>query len=121
MLDLPGGSPEGNETFEETLLRELHEECGVAEVRVLSWHPFDFFIRESSTGEPVNSNHRGLIAVARVLDDVKPIENVEDVRGVELIDPHDHPDSEFTPPLLLAISLLEEHSFLRGAGTSESH
>lgn len=108
MLDLPGGSPEGDETSEETLLRELHEECGVADVHVVSWHPFDFFITESSTGEPVNSNHRGLIAIVRVLDTVKPIENVKDVRGVELIDPRERPESEFTPPFAYALTLLHE-------------
>lgn len=120
MLDLSGGSPKDDETSEETLLRELHEECGVTEVHVLSWHPFDFFVRESSTGEPVNSNHRGLIAVVRVLDDVKPLENVEDVRGVELIDPHDHPKSEFTSSLLFAFSLLEERGLLRSSDVSNA-
>ena len=107
MLDLPGGAPENEESPTESLRRELLEECGVNQVDILSWHTFDFFVEKSSTGQLVNLYHRGLIAVVRVLDEVVNIENVEDVRGVELIDPDEHDVAELTPPLRYALTLLD--------------
>ena len=62
MLDLPGGSPEPGEAATDTLERELREECGVTNVHVSSWHTFDFQVDRSSSGEPIEFHHKGLIA-----------------------------------------------------------
>ena len=106
MLDLPGGSPQPGETAMETLERELLEECGLNKVAVSSWHAFDFQVEKSSSGEPIEFHHRGLIALVTVQDKVHFIEGVEDVEGVELIDPMQHAVEEFTPAFSYALSLL---------------
>lgn len=106
MLDLPGGSPQPGETAIETLERELREECGVNRVVVSSWHAFDFQVEKSSSGEPIDFHHRGLIAIVTVQDEVRFIEGVEDVKGVELVDPTKHVVEEFTHAFTYALALL---------------
>lgn len=106
MLDLPGGAPLPNETAIETLRRELCEECGVNNISVSSWHNFDFRIEESSAGYPIELRHHGLIALVTVSEEVHLVQNVEDVRNIELIDPTQHASEELTPALAFAISLL---------------
>ena len=113
MLDLPGGSPQLGEVAMETLERELLEECGVNQVAVSSWHAFDFQVERSSSGESIEFHHSGLIALVTVQDKVHFIEGVEDVEGVELIDPTQHVVEEFTPTLAYALVLLDS-----GADTS---
>ena len=107
MLDLPGGSPQSSETSVETLERELREECGVNNIAVSSWHSFDFHVEKSSSGEPIEFYHRGLIALVTVDEEVHFIENVEDVESVELIDPTQHAVDEFTPAFAYALALLD--------------
>ena len=114
MLDLPGGSPQPGETFIETLERELREECGVNKVAVSSWRTFDFQVEKSSSGEPVEFHHRGLIALMTVQDEVHFIEGVEDVERVELIDPTQHLVEELTPAFAYAITLLDSGVAKRG-------
>ena len=107
MLDLPGGSPQPGETAIETLERELREECGVNTIVISSWHTFDFQVEKSSSGEPIDFHHRGLIAIVTVQDEVHFIEGVEDVKGVELVNPTKHVAEEFTPALTYALALLD--------------
>lgn len=113
MLDLPGGSPQLGEVAVETLERELREECGVNNVSVSSWHAFDFQVEKSSSGEPIEFHHSGLIALVTVQDEVHFVKGVEDVKGVELIDPTQHAVKEFTPTFAYALALLDS-----GADTS---
>lgn len=114
MLDLPGGSPQPGETAIETLERELREECGVNNIAVSSWHVFDFQVEKSSSGEPIEFHHCGLIALVTVQEEVHFVENVEDVEGVELIDPMQHASEEFTPTLAYALALLDSGVGTRG-------
>ncbi len=114
MLDLPGGSPQPGEAAIETLERELHEECGVDKVAVSSWHTFDFHIEKSSSGESIEFHHRGLIALVTVQGEVHFVKNVEDVEGVELIDPMQHAVEEFTPTFAYALTLLDSGADTRG-------
>ena len=114
MLDLPGGSPQPGEAAIETLERELREECGVNKVAVSSWHPFEFQVDKSSFGESIEFQHGGLIALVTVQDEVHFIEGVEDVKGVELIDPTQHPVEEFTPTFTYALTFLDSGADKRG-------
>lgn len=114
MLDLPGGSPQSGETAVETLERELREECGVNNVAVSSWHSFDFHVEKSSSGESIEFHHHGLIALVTVEEEVHFIEDVEDVAGVELIDPTQHAVEEFTPALAYAVALLDSGADTQG-------
>ena len=106
MLDLPGGSPEPGETAIETLERELHEECGITSVLVTSWHAFDFHVDRSSSGEPIQFHHKGLIALVTVQDEVELVQDVEDVKDIEFIDPTQQSVEKFTPTFSYALSLL---------------
>ena len=45
MWAIPGGFMEGNETVEETALRELEEETGIKDVYLAGLWPFGGFIR----------------------------------------------------------------------------
>lgn len=87
LLDLPGGSPEPGESSEETLLRELNEECGIRDVRVRSWHEFDLVVTQDSSGRPIDFRHSGLIAVLDVAEGPADVSGVEDVAAVEERDP----------------------------------
>ncbi len=69
-------------------------------------HAFDFQIDRSGTGEPIEFHHAGLIALVTVQDEVHLVEDVEDVKGVELVDPPQHSVEEFTPTFSYALSLL---------------
>lgn len=114
MLDLPGGSPQLGETAIETLERELQEECGINKVVVSSWHAFDFQVEKSSSGEPIEFHHHGLIALVTIQNEVHFIEGVEDVVGVELIDPTRHAVEEFSPAFAYALALLDSDTNTRG-------
>ena len=79
-----------------------------------SWQTFDFQIEKSSSGESIECRHRGLIALVTVQDEVHFIGGVEDVVGVELIDPTQHTVEEFTPTFAYALALLDSETDLRG-------
>ncbi len=83
-------------------------------VTASSWHAFDFQVERSSAGEPIKFHHRGLIALVTVQDEVRFIEGIEDVKGVELVDPIQHAVEEFTPAFTYALALLDSEADTRG-------
>lgn len=104
LLDLPGGAPEDSETPEETLRRELAEECGVTLHRHGPWHPFELHVTRDSSGGPIDFRHRGLITPVTVLDEVAA---VQDVTGVELVDPTTTPLEQLSALTQHALTILE--------------
>ena len=50
LLDLPGGSPEINETEDQTLSRELEEECGVRLAMIHRQERFSFHVNRLRAG-----------------------------------------------------------------------
>ena len=55
---------------------------------------------------PAKLGRCGLIALMDVQDKVRYLEDIEDVKGVELIDPTQHSVAEFAPAFSYALSLL---------------
>ncbi|TCC26632.1 NUDIX domain-containing protein [Kribbella speibonae] len=60
LLDLPGGTPEPGESWQETLERELQEELGLHLPAVGRFKPFTIHVRTTSTGASINFHHRGV-------------------------------------------------------------
>lgn len=103
-LDLPGGSPEQKEYPEETLRRELREECGVELAAIEAWHSFEFHVAKSSDGSAIDLRHSGLIASVVVHHQVEPIMNREDVTEVVLLELG--AAAPVTPSVAMALDLL---------------
>jgi 8-oxo-dGTP pyrophosphatase MutT (NUDIX family) len=61
LLDLPGGTPEPGESWPQTLERELHEELGVTLTATGDFKPFSIHVRQTSTGDPIDLHHRGVV------------------------------------------------------------
>lgn len=61
LLDLPGGTPEPGESWPQTLERELHEELGLVLTVTSEFKPFSIHVHHSSTGEPIDFHHRGVV------------------------------------------------------------
>jgi 8-oxo-dGTP pyrophosphatase MutT (NUDIX family) len=87
LLDLPGGSPEGTETPEQTLVRELDEELGATVTRIGPWRTFTLQVTRSSDGVPIDFRHSGLLTDVRTDDRLLRVQSVEDVADGVLVDP----------------------------------
>lgn len=84
LLDLPGGSPEADETREQTLARELREETGVDLTGIGPLRPFDICVSTGSAGNAIDFHHQGLIAEVQVTGALRTDITAEDVHGVAL-------------------------------------
>ena len=83
LLDLPGGTPEPDETHDQTLARELLEETGGRlQARLGPWHDFAFCVAVASDGTRVGYDHRGRFARVQ-------IEGV--AADLPVLGPHDSP------------------------------
>jgi 8-oxo-dGTP pyrophosphatase MutT (NUDIX family) len=87
MLDLPGGSPEGSEKPEQTLVREFYEELGATVTRIGPWRTFTLHVTRSSDGAVIDFQHSGLLTDVRTNDRLRRVQRVEDVADVVLVDP----------------------------------
>lgn len=111
LLDLPGGSPEINETENQTLARELEEECGVLLDSIHRQERFAIRVDRSSNGAAIDLTHSGLIKSVNVMGRVKHLGAFEDVSSVELFDRSRHSTEEFTPLVREALHLFPEFGF----------
>ncbi|WP_439693976.1 NUDIX domain-containing protein [Curtobacterium sp. SP.BCo] len=97
--------PEPGESAEQTLRRELAEECGVTVDAIDSWHEFDAHVDRASDGSSIDFRHRGWIACVWVAERVRWIEDVEDVARVVLLIPGS--SVSVTPSVRFACTLLD--------------
>ncbi|MFD1722921.1 NUDIX domain-containing protein [Amnibacterium endophyticum] len=102
LLDLPGGTPEAGESPWQTLRRELIEEVGARLISAQEWRTFALHVVRSSRGVPINGWHRGRVARVRATGRAD-VTWVEDVVGVELIEPHRLPLGACSAPLAWAL------------------
>ncbi|MFF5790802.1 NUDIX domain-containing protein [Paeniglutamicibacter sp. NPDC012692] len=108
LLDLPGGSPEINETEDQTLARELDEECGVLLASIHRRVRFSIQVELSSTGEAIDLTHSGRIKSVNVFGQVRRLGAFEDVASVELFDSERHSLEEPSPLVREAMHLYPE-------------
>ncbi len=94
IYDLPGGSPEENETNEETLIREIKEETGlyVSLYKKLTNQVITIFYRYSMSGESFLLKHSALFyAVEQFQGNIKTDADGEDSMGaswIKIVDLH---------------------------------
>ncbi|MFJ6416221.1 NUDIX domain-containing protein [Paeniglutamicibacter sp. NPDC091659] len=111
LLDLPGGSPEINETEDQTLARELEEECGVLLDSIHRQERFTIHVDHSSTGEAIDLTHSGLIKSVNVFGRIRHLGAFADVASVELFDTSHHSLEELSPLVLEAMCRFPEFGF----------
>lgn len=107
LLDLPGGTAAPGEGPEETLRRELIEECGVRVATIRSWHGFDLHVSRDSAGRTIDLWHRGKVAVLDVAEEHVAVRGVEDVGAVEEQDLAGLTASACSAPLWQARGLID--------------
>lgn len=64
MYDLPGGSPEPNETPEQTLVREVLEETGCTVTSFTNLGPIETHFHYQAEGQPGHLHHKGIMFTA---------------------------------------------------------
>ncbi len=70
LLDLPGGRPEPDERWEETLRRELDEELGVSSFATLGLRRVQIHVTEDSRGNPIDFHHFGVVADVQLMEEL---------------------------------------------------
>lgn len=85
-LDLPGGSPEANETWMDTLLRELAEETGGRLAWFGPWEQFQLRVTESSTGQAIDFRHRAVWCLVQIEAIDFQVAAYEDTDGLEWVE-----------------------------------
>lgn len=112
MLDLPGGSPEADETRVQTLTRELREETGVDLTGIGSLRPFDLHVRADSAGHAIDLHHQGFIVEVQVAGSPRVDIAAEDVDGVALGD--SYTTERLSPLAKEALRLFPAYAFPAG-------
>lgn len=94
LLDLPGGKPEENKCFNDTLNREFFEEVGCGAVPVGPWCKKKFNIFENESNTKIVLEHSAAYCRAKLKGSAKLNVKLHDVNGAEW----------------MAISSIENHS-----------
>ena len=85
-LDLTGGTPEGHETWIDTLIRELLEETGGDLVWSGPWEHFQVRATRSSRGDPIDFRHSAVWCHVRLAHVDFALPHCEDAAGLEWVD-----------------------------------
>lgn len=106
--DLPGGSPEGQELLEETLVREVMEEtgCDILEMKQLAALSAKFSYSRDKTDALLR--HIGVIYEAQVSADIKLDADGEDSLGCRWVSIDELTDDNATPFIFMAIEAVEK-------------
>ena len=87
LLDLPGGTPEDDESRSQTLERELTEETGGRILARGPWRSFDLHVGATSNGERIDYHHTAVWCVVGLVDvdrSIAPFEDVEELVWVHV-------------------------------------
>jgi 8-oxo-dGTP diphosphatase len=97
MFDLPGGSPEPDETPEQTLVREVLEETGCAVTSFTSLGPVEAEFHYQTETEPGHLSHKGLLFVATIEGEPSTAADGQDSNGCVWLNPEDLNPQNATP------------------------
>lgn len=103
MLDLPGGSPEFNETLEQTLCREILEETGLT---VNAYKQLESILNIGEYGQ-INLRHVGVIYLVDASGKIKETTDQQDSEGSIWINISDIPTVNCTPFVKIITSTLK--------------
>jgi len=81
LYDLPGGTPEANESYDETLEREFIEEVGAQIDRESNWINLNFLVESDSFDRPIYFEHSAKVSLGRLQDEINIEKQSEDTSG----------------------------------------
>lgn len=103
-LDLPGGSPEHNETTKQTLIREVTEETGATISAIHTETPFIVNYTYENQGQKCVLTHSGLIFSVDIRNTPIKSTHSSDTAGCTWIPLDDIHAQNITPTVLKALS-----------------
>jgi len=81
LYDLPGGTPEKDESHDETLVREFLEEVGSQINRDSDWVDLKFLVERDSLNQQIHFEHSAKVSFVSLKDEIDIEKKSEDTSG----------------------------------------